>query len=103
MDDPEVGDLNAIQFVLRWFLPILVNFSDQLSPDLLKRCQDSIRLALGEQERMNVAPTFSNIHIGSLFSLLIGAEWLNDEQFLQVGQERWERWVAFTLENGARP
>lgn len=100
-DDPEAGDLNAIQFVLRWFLPLLVNYSDKLPADVLEKCKDSIRMALGEEERMDVAPTFSNIHIGSLFALLVGAEWLGDEHFLAVGKARWERWVNFTLSNGA--
>lgn len=101
VDDPEVGDLNAIQFVMRWFLPILVNFSDKMSDELLSCCSDSIRLALGEQERMNIAPTFSNIHIGSLFALLVGSEWLGDDHYFTLGVNRWNRWVAFTLENGA--
>ncbi|MCC7208127.1 MAG: hypothetical protein IT323_12535 [Anaerolineae bacterium] len=100
-DDPEVGDLNAIQFVLRWLLPLLVDHSHRLPADLQARCRESVRLALEEEERMQVAPTFSNIHIVSLFALLVGGAWLDDEHFLAVGKARWAAWVDFTVNNGA--
>ncbi|MBV7334098.1 hypothetical protein KFU94_38865 [Chloroflexi bacterium TSY] len=100
-DDPEVGDLNAVQFVLRGLLPLLVDHGDYLPIDLQERCRESVRLALEEEERLDVAPTYTNIHIQSLFGLLVGAEWLADEHFLSLGKTRWARWVRFTVENGA--
>ena len=100
-DDPEIGDLNAVQFALRGLLPLLVEYGDQLPDDLQDRCQDRVRLALEEEERIDVAPTYTNIHLMSLFGLLVGAEWLADDHFLRLGKARWARWVRFTVESGA--
>lgn len=100
-DDPEIGDLNAVQFVLRGLLPLLVDHGDQLPVDLQERCREHLHLALEEVERLDVAPTYTNIHLQSLFGLLVGAEWLGDNHFLHLGKTRWARWVRFTVENGA--
>src|SRR5438094_2834973 len=93
-DDEEVVDLNAVQFVLRALLPQLVDYGDQLPAELLARCHDVVRLALEEEERMAVAPTYTNIHLLSLFSLVVGGEWLMErgdaagEHFESLGRER---------------
>jgi hypothetical protein len=100
-DDVEVADLNAVQFVLRQLLPILVQHGDVLPKGLLTRCREVVRLALEEEERLDVAPTYTNIHIMSLLALLIGAQWLQDEHFARLARKRWARFVAFTLESGA--
>ena len=50
---------------------------------------------------MAVAPTYTNIHLMSLFSLLVGGEWLGDAHFLALGRARWDAWVAFTAGSGA--
>ena len=94
-------DLNAVQFVLRALLPLLVEHGDRLPDDLVARCREALRLALEEQERMAVAPTYTNIHVMSLFSLLVGGEWLEDAHFLALGRARWDAWVAFTAGSGA--
>jgi hypothetical protein len=72
--DPEVADLNAVQFVMRALLPILVKHRDLLPAVLLKRCREAVRLSLVKEERMAVAPTYTNIHLVSLLTLLVGGE-----------------------------
>jgi hypothetical protein len=99
--DAEVADLNAVQFVLRALLPLLVQYGDRLPAVLLERCRQAVRLSLVEEERMDVAPTYTNIHIMSLLALLVGGEWLGDEHYIAVGKERWARWVRLTLQAGA--
>ncbi|MBC7237642.1 MAG: hypothetical protein H5T69_17515 [Chloroflexi bacterium] len=100
-DDPEVVDLNAVQFVLRGLLPLLVQYGDRLPPEVLARCRQAVRDSLEEEARLAVAPTYTNIHIMSLLALLVGGEWLGDERFQALGRERWERWLRFTVESGA--
>lgn len=100
-DDPEVVDLNAVQFVLRGLLPLLVRQGSKLPPALLGRCRGAVRLALIEEERLNVQPTYTNIHLMSLLALVVGGEWLEDERFAGLGRERWARWVAETTDAGA--
>src|SRR6266508_4595343 len=40
-DDEEVGDLNAVQFVLRALLPLLIDSGHRWLPYLLARCRDA--------------------------------------------------------------
>ena len=100
-DDDEVADINAVQFVLRGLLPLLVRYGSLLPPDLVQTCRRRVAFALEEQERMDVAPTFTNIHLMSLFALNVGGEWLQDRHFIVLGKTRWDRWVRFTLNSGA--
>jgi hypothetical protein len=100
-DDAEVCDLNAVQFVLQALLPVLLAHGDRLPPALLARCRAAVRLALAEEERLDVAPTYTNIHLMSLFALLVGGEWLDDAHYRALGQARWARWARFTAESGA--
>ena len=100
-DDAEVGDLNAVQFVLRGLLPVLIDYGTLLPDSLQRRCRTSVRLALEEEARIDVAPTYTNIHVMSLFGLLVGAEWLEDDAFLALGKTRWDRWMRFTVSSGA--
>ncbi|MBI3972364.1 MAG: hypothetical protein HY332_13880 [Chloroflexi bacterium] len=100
-DDEEVTDLNAVQFVLRALLPLLILHGERLPPDTLDRCRDAVRLALEEEEHMAVAPTYTNIHVMSLFALLVGGEWLGDAHFQALGRARWDAWVRFTVGSGA--
>jgi hypothetical protein len=100
-DDAEVTDLNAVQFMLRALLPLVLDHGHRLSDALMARIRDVIRLALDEQERMAVAPTYTNIHLMALFSLVVGGEWLDDAHYTALGRRRWAEWVRFTVGSGA--
>ena len=100
-DDPEIADINAVQFVLRGLLPLLCSYGHLLPDGLQSLCRERVRLALDEQERMDVAPTYTNIHIQALFALVVGGEWLDDAHYVGLGRERWDRWVRFTTNSGA--
>jgi hypothetical protein len=98
--DEEVVDLNAVQFALRALLPLLVLHEPQLPGALQERSRDAVRLALEEEERMAVAPTYTNIHLQALFALLVGGEWLRDSRFIDLGLARWQEWMQFTVQSG---
>jgi hypothetical protein len=99
--DAEVVDLNAVQFVLRGLLPLLVKHADRLPDDLVARARAAVRAALAEEERLAVAPTYTNIHLQALFGLVVGGEWLDDAHFTGIGRARWAEWVRFTARDGA--
>lgn len=99
--DEEVTDLNSAPFVLLWLLPLLVSHAPQLPAELVDCCRESVHLALDEEERLDVQPTYTNIHLMSLFALIVGGEWLEDAHFQQVGKARWSRWCRFTVASGA--
>lgn len=100
-DDAEVADINAVQFVLRGLLPLLMRYEHLLPATLVETCRERVRLALAEEERIDVAPTYSNIHLMSLLALNVGGQWLGDAHFLALGKSRWTRWIDFTLQAGA--
>lgn len=99
--DDEVTDLNAVQFVLRGLLPVLMRHENLLPVDLVAKCRACVALALAEEERLDVAPTYTNIHLMSLFALLIGSQWLDDQHYRELATTRWERFVQFTIVSGA--
>jgi hypothetical protein len=99
--DEEVTDLNSAPFILRWLIPLLVNHGHQLPNDLLARCRQCLILALEEVERMDVLETYTNIHLMTIFALIVGGEWLEDGHFQEVGKNRWNRWVRYTVVSGA--
>lgn len=99
--DADVTDLNAVQFVLRGLLPILVELESLLSVTLIRACKTAVALALGEEERLNVAATYTNIHLMSLLGLLVGGQWLEDSYYLDLGKSRWAEFVDFTVHSGA--
>jgi hypothetical protein len=100
-DDAEVVDLNAVQFMLRALLPLVLDHGHRLPAAVLERARDVVRLALEEQERLAVAPPYTNIHLLALFSLLVGGEWLDDAHYAALGRQRWAEWVRFTVGSGA--
>jgi hypothetical protein len=99
--DEHVEDLNSAPFVLRWLLPLLLEPGDRLPRDLRARCDESIRLALAEIERMDVSSTYTNILLKSVYALIVGGEVIGDAGFQRVGKARWRRWLDFTVRSGA--
>ncbi|NQT58022.1 MAG: hypothetical protein HQ557_03465 [Bacteroidetes bacterium] len=99
--DSEVGDLNAVQFVLRGLLPILIKHDHQLPEELAARCRFSLELALEEEIRLDVSLLYTNIHLMSLFSLLAGGQWLDNTRYRDIGRNRWDKFAAFTVKSGA--
>jgi hypothetical protein len=97
----EVEDLNSAPFVMRWLLPPLFEHGERLPADLRLRCDECIRLALAEIERMNVSDIYTNIALKSAYSLIVGGEMLGDQHFQQLGKQRWRRWLDFTIRSGA--
>lgn len=99
--DQEITDLNSAPFILRWLIPLLYYHGHQLPQDLLARCRISLRLAIEELVRMDVSIIYTNIHLKTLFALIVGGEWLEDDHFQRTGKERWARWVRYTVQSGA--
>lgn len=99
--DEEITDLNSAPFILRWLIPLLYFDGHQLPDDLLARCRDSLRLALDELVCMDISLIYTNVHLMTLFALIVGGEWLEDARFQEIGKERWARWLHYTVSSGA--
>ncbi len=99
--EEEITDLNSAPFILRWLIPLFLYHDHQLPRDLLTRCRISLRLALEELVRMDVSIIYTNIHLKTLFALIVGGEWLEDDHFQRIGKDRWARWVRYTVQSGA--
>jgi len=94
LEDEVVEDLNAVQFVLFYCIPVLCKTPDALSPDLLAAMRRAMALGLQEIARIDVAPTYTNIVIKDIVNSCLGGQLLNDETTARRGREKLVRWMA---------
>ncbi|MEE2874170.1 MAG: hypothetical protein VX893_14810 [Candidatus Latescibacterota bacterium] len=94
LEDEVVEDLNAVQFVLFYCIPVLCKTPDALPPDLLAAMRRAIALGLQEIARIDVAPIYTNIVIKDIVNSCLGGQLLNDEATARRGREKLVRWIA---------
>jgi hypothetical protein len=97
---PAIQDLNSVEFTLTHLIPMMLQHSSRLSPDLRDRMMESIRLGLEEIRSMDVAPTYTNIASMDCCNSCLGGELLGDEQIAERGYGRLEEFVSLVAENG---
>ncbi len=95
-----VEDLNAVAFVQRYLLPMVIRHADRLTEATRQQLTESLRIGCDEIRRMDVAVTYTNVAAMHALSCCLGGEWLNDEALAQYGYEKLERLVTLTAENG---
>jgi hypothetical protein len=96
-----VEDLNSAPFIVRWLMPLLYDHAERLPAGLRALADECLRLALEEIERLDVAPSYTNIALKSAFSLIVGGQWLGDDRLERLGKQRWRDWWALTVRSGA--
>jgi len=89
-------DLNWADFCGSAIAQLLVDHSDQLSPDLRQEMKASLRHAAKAIQRRDVQPGYTNIAILGGGVCAIAGELLNDKQLLDYGQRRLENIVRYT-------
>jgi len=100
LEKPVVEDLNAVAFVQRAFLPMVIQHGDRLSEATRQRLFESFRLGCGEIRRLDVAPTYTNVTSMHVLSACLGGELLGDKELAQYGYEKMARLAKITAENG---
>ena len=99
-EDDEVRDPNAAAFVLGSLIPMMLEHADRLPPDTQDAVRRSIRLALGDIARIDVALSYTNIAAKDITNTHLGGELLGDAQLIARAQEKLRAWEAYTLANG---
>ena len=94
LEDEVVEDLNAVQFVLFYCIPVLCKTPDALPPDLLAAMRCAMALGLQEIARIDVAPTYTNIVIKDIANSCLGGQLLNNEEIARRGREKLVHWMA---------
>ena len=93
-EDEVVEDLNAVQFVLFYCIPVLCKASDDLPPDLVAAMRRAIALGLEEIVRIDVALAYTNIVLKDITNSCLGGQLLGDDNIGQRGREKLVRWMA---------
>ena len=94
LEDEVVEDLNAVQFVLFYCIPVLCKTSHALPPDLVAAMRRAIALGLEEIARIDVALAYTNIVLKDIANSCLGGQLLGDDTIGQRGREKLVRWMA---------
>ena len=94
LEDEVVEDLNAVQFVLFYCIPVLCKTSDALPPDLVAAMRRAVALGLEEIARIDVALAYTNIVLKDITNSCLGGQLLGDDNIGQRGREKLVRWMA---------
>jgi len=93
LEDEVVEDLNAVQFVLFYFVPALIENADALPAVLVGDMRRAIQFGLVEIARIDVGTAYTNIVIKDIANSCLGGELLGDEQTAIRGQNKMVRWM----------
>ncbi len=99
-EDAVVEDLNAVQFVLYNFIPMMLRYRERLSAALQTQLRASIALGLNEIARIDVHPDYTNIVIKDITNSCLGGELLGDASMAGRGYMKMARWMQLTDQNG---
>ena len=94
LEDEVVEDLNAVQFVLFYCIPVLCKTSDALPPDLVAAMRRAVALGLEEIARIDVALAYTNIVLKDITNSCLGGQLLGDDNIGRRGREKLVRWMA---------
>ena len=94
LEDEVVEDLNAVQFVLFYCIPVLCKASDALPPDLVAAMRRAIALGLEEIARIDVALAYTNIVLKDITNSCLGGQLLGDNNIGRRGRKKLVRWMA---------
>ena len=94
LEDEVVEDLNAVQFVLFYFIPVLCTKSDALPSDLVAAMRRAVALGLEEIARIDVAPAYTNIVLKDITNSCLGGQLLSDNTIGQRGRDKLLCWMA---------
>ena len=94
LEDEVVEDLNAVQFVLFYCIPVLYKASDALPSDLVAAMRRAVALGLEEIVRIDVALAYTNIVLKDIANSCLGGQLLGDDTIGQRGREKLVRWMA---------
>ncbi len=106
VEDAEVEDLNAVEFVLSHLIGTLRAHGESIqsySSDLFGRLVQAVQDGLDEIARLDVHPGYTNIALLDIANTCLGAELLGDPQRFERGARKLSLWLGFTMRSGHVP
>lgn len=100
VEDDVVFDLNAVEFNLEQFIPMMIQHSDRLPATLQSQILEAIRLGLEAIRRLDVLVAYTNITVLDILNSSLGGELLNDKAIAQRGYQKLIDWMALTDQYG---
>jgi hypothetical protein len=98
--DPIIGDLNAVEFILKHFIPMTIRYAERLTPATRERVRDAISLGLEEIRAKDVAITYTNVAAMDCMNSCLGGELLGDTAAAERGYAKLKRLAELTAANG---
>ena len=95
-----VEDLNAVEFVLFRFIPLLIEFPDRLTSETRERMRISIRNGTKAITRIDVHLLYTNIVLKDICNSCLGGELLGDAEIAERGYLKMRRWFDRTRKSG---
>lgn len=95
-----VDDLNAVEFILKRLVHILLRGGDKLSAETRESIERAMRTAFEEVDRLDVHWTYTNIYLLDVHNSILGGQLLGDGELIARGRRRLEEWARHTREDG---
>jgi hypothetical protein len=95
-----VEDLNAVEFVLFRFIPLLIEFPDRLTSETRDRMRTSIRNGTKAIARIDVHLLYTNIVLKDICNSCLGGELLGDAEIAERGYLKMRLWFDRTRKSG---
>lgn len=99
-EDEAIGDLNSVEFVLRYMIPMMIRHGDRLPADSRERVMGGIEAGLEEIRRMDVAVTYTNIAAMDCANSCLGGELTGDAAIAARGYEKLKALTDLTAQYG---
>jgi len=100
LESEVVEDLNAVQFVLFRFIPLLIEFPDRLSAGATRTIRNAIRVGLDAISRIDVHLLYTNIVLKDICNSCLGGELLGDSNKAERGYAKMQAWFDRTRRSG---
>ena len=95
-----VEDLNAVNFVLFRFVPLMTDFTDRFTAKTFERMLVAVRNGLVALERIDVHLLYTNIVLKDISITCLGGELLGDREIAERGYLKMRRWFDRTNDSG---
>lgn len=100
LDKMSPPDWNWADFCGTALLQVALEHRDRITPELMRRIDESIRHAARSIRKRNVGPGYTNIAIMGTYVTLTAAELYGDQDLRQYAVERWRRFCEHTRHHG---
>jgi hypothetical protein len=94
------SDANSVEFTLESVGPILLRYSEKLTPDFKRYAVEHVRAGLIAVRRHKVAVTYTNIYLMKIENLLLLGEWSHDDEAVKQGGDMLDQWLSSCRRNG---